>query len=160
MSKSTSKCVDELLAGMARAWNEGDGAALAAHFAEDADFVDVVGRFHRGRAVIAEEHQKIFDTVYRGSRLAIRLLDGRPLADGLLLLHTATTLHVPEGPRAGELHGIRTQIVRDAETDGKILAFHNSARTDLADFAHDDEDMARRSPREWHGQGSHDPDDS
>ncbi|MFG3119530.1 SgcJ/EcaC family oxidoreductase [Streptomyces sp. NPDC048197] len=34
---------------MTRAWNTGDGAAWAAYFAEDADFVDVVGRVQRGR---------------------------------------------------------------------------------------------------------------
>ncbi|MFD9903266.1 SgcJ/EcaC family oxidoreductase [Streptomyces sp. NPDC059063] len=144
--------LDALLAGLAHAWNKGDGAAWAGHFAEDADFVDVVGRVQRGRAVIAAEHQKIFDTIYRGSRLTIEHLDSRPLADGLLLVHTTTTLHVPEGTRAGEWHAIQTKLVRD----GQILAFHNSMRMDLADFTHEDEDLARRSPREWRRTGTQD----
>ncbi|WP_413105489.1 SgcJ/EcaC family oxidoreductase [Streptomyces sp. Inha503] len=145
-----SMSVDELLAGMTRAWNAGDGAAWAAHFAEDADFVDVVGRVQRGRDVIATEHQKIFDTVYQGSRLAIRCLDSRQLADGILLVHTVSVLRVPGGPRAGEWHAIQTKIVRD----GRILAFHNTGRTDLADFVGDDEDLARQSPQEWRRQDS------
>ncbi|MFS7875246.1 hypothetical protein ACEYXF_18230 [Streptomyces asiaticus] len=97
---------------MTRAWNAGDGAAWAAHFAEDADFVAVVGR--------------------------------------ILLVHTVSTLRVPEGPRAGEWHAIQTKIVRD----GKILAFHNTGRMDLADFVGDDEGLARRSPQEWRRQDS------
>ncbi len=133
---------------MAHAWNAGDGAAWAAHFAQDADFVDVVGRIQHGRAVIAEEHQKIFDTIYRGSRLTIEYVNSRQLTDGLLLLHTTSTLSVPEGPRAGVWHAIQTKVVRD----GEILAFHNGMRMDLADFTHEDEELADRAPREWRRQ--------
>ncbi|QUG99740.1 SgcJ/EcaC family oxidoreductase [Saccharopolyspora erythraea] len=137
--------VDEVLTEMARAWNAGDGTAWAANFAEDADFVDVVGRVQRGRDVIAAEHQKIFDTIYRGSHLEIWQVDSRPLDDRTLLVHTASTLRVPAGPRAGEWHGIQTKVFRD----GEILAFHNTGRADLADFAHHDEALADRTPQEW-----------
>jgi uncharacterized protein (TIGR02246 family) len=137
--------VDEVITEMARAWTAGDGAAWAASFAEDADFVDAVGRVQRGREVIATEHQKIFDTIYRGSTLEIWQVDSRPLGEDLLLVHTASKLRVPGGPRAGEWHGIQTKVFHK----GQILAFHNTGRVDLADFASEDEDLASRSPQEW-----------
>ncbi|PRX50021.1 uncharacterized protein (TIGR02246 family) [Prauserella shujinwangii] len=137
--------VEDIIAAMARAWNAGDGAAWAASFAEDATFVDALGRVQRGRAVIAEEHQKIFDTIYRGSRLEYWLLDSRPIADDLLLAHTGSRLSVPEGPRAGTVEAVQTKLVRG----GEILAFHNTAVLNMADFAGRDEALARRAPREW-----------
>ncbi|MFE0019579.1 SgcJ/EcaC family oxidoreductase [Amycolatopsis sp. NPDC059021] len=136
---------EEIITGLERAWNAGDGAAWGAYFAEDADFVDVVGRVQRGRKVIAEEHQKIFDTIYRGSRLEIRQLDVRPIGADALVLHTTSKLRVPGGPREGEWAAIQTKIVRD----GRIVAFHNTMLADLAEFTHRDAELAARSPLEW-----------
>ncbi|MEV8634863.1 SgcJ/EcaC family oxidoreductase [Streptosporangium sp. NPDC051023] len=137
--------VDEIITEMQRTWNAGDGTGWAANFAEDAEFVDVVGRVQHGREVIAREHQKIFDTIYRGSRLEIRLVAVRPIGDGVLLVRTTTTLRVPSGPRAGDTHAIQTKIIRN----GQILAFHNTIRSDIADFAQRDDDLARLSPLGW-----------
>ncbi|QFU88221.1 SgcJ/EcaC family oxidoreductase [Amycolatopsis sp. YIM 10] len=137
--------IEEIISGMQRAWNAGDGAGWGAHFAEDADFVDAVGRIQRGREVIGSEHQKIFDTIYQGSVLEIRLVDSRPLGDGLLLVHTDSTLQVPAGPRKGTVDGVQTKLIRD----GLIHAFHNTVRGDLATFTKHDPALASRSPLDW-----------
>ncbi|WP_216212170.1 SgcJ/EcaC family oxidoreductase [Amycolatopsis aidingensis] len=139
--------VARIIAELARAWNAGDGTAWAANFAEDADFVDVVGRVQHGREVIGREHQKIFDTIYRGSRLEIRELGSRPLAEGIRLVHTGSTLEVPAGPRAGSWRAIQTKIIRN----GEILAFHNTGRDSLAAFTNEDEELSRRDPLDWQG---------
>ncbi|MEU3602634.1 SgcJ/EcaC family oxidoreductase [Streptomyces sp. NPDC006798] len=137
--------VDEVMAELEQSWNTADGAAWAAHFEEDADYVDALGRIQKGRAVIAAEHQKILDTVYRDSRLRMRRLTGRTIGGGLELVHSATELEVPAGPRAGRWHSVQTQLFRA----GRILAFHNTMRTDVADFCGRDEDFARLSPLQW-----------
>ena len=100
---------------------------------------------------IAAEHQKIFDTIYQGSRLEIQRVGSRAIGDDILLVHTTSTLHVPAGPRAGDTHAIQTKILRN----GQILAFQNTIRTELAEFAEGDEDLAELSPLEWqHGNSS------
>jgi uncharacterized protein (TIGR02246 family) len=137
--------VDEVLAELERAWNAADGAAWAECFEEDADYVDALGRVQKGRAVIAAEHQKILDTLYRGSRLRMRELSRRAIGDGVVLVHSATELEVPAGPRAGTWHSVQTQLFRG----GRVLAFHNTLRTDVAEFSARDEDFARRSPLRW-----------
>ncbi|MER7864700.1 DUF4440 domain-containing protein [Amycolatopsis sp. WAC 04197] len=136
---------EEIITALERAWNAGDGEAWAANFAEDADFVDVVGRIQRGRATIARESQNIFDTIYRGSTLRIRQVSSRPLGGGFDLVHTATVLTIPAGPLAGEARAVQTKLVRD----GLIVAFHNTIRGDIATFTRHDEDLAARSPQEW-----------
>ncbi|WP_037304147.1 SgcJ/EcaC family oxidoreductase [Amycolatopsis orientalis] len=136
---------EEIITELERAWNAGDGPAWAACFAEDADFVDVLGRIQRGRATIARESQNIFDTIYRGSRLEIRQVSSRPLGGGFDLVHTATRLSIPAGPLAGEARAVQTKLVRD----GEIVAFHNTIRGDIAEFADHDAELAARSPQEW-----------
>jgi chorismate mutase len=51
------------------AWNAGDGAAFAAQFTDDADFVAFEGTHLRGRQEIASFHQRMFETVVKGSSL-------------------------------------------------------------------------------------------
>ena len=126
--------VEELIIELQRAWNAGD-----------ADFVDVLGRVQKGREVIEAEHQKIFATIYRGSRLEIRLVAVRAISDEVLLVHTTSTLRVPAGPRAGDTHAAQTKIVKN----GRITAFHNTVRTAMIDFAKRDRELADLSPLEW-----------
>lgn len=137
--------VDDVIAELEQAWNAGDSAAWAANFADDAVFVDVLGRVQHGREMIAQEHQKIFDTIYRGSQIAIRALSTRVLDDDLILVHTRSTLRVPSGPRAGDTHAIQTKMLHG----GLIQAFHNTVRSDLAGFANHDQDLATLSPLGW-----------
>jgi uncharacterized protein (TIGR02246 family) len=49
-------------------WNASDSAGFAAPFASDAEFVDILGRRHKGRPAIEAGHRQIFDTIYGGSR--------------------------------------------------------------------------------------------
>jgi len=51
---------------MIDAWSVGDGAAFAAPFADDADFVVFEGTHLKGRQQIASFTQQIFDTVVKG----------------------------------------------------------------------------------------------
>ncbi len=136
---------EEIITALERAWNAGDGEAWAANFAEDVDFVDVLGRIQRGRATIARESQKIFDTIYRGSRLELRQVSSRPLGGGLDLVHTTTVMSIPAGPLAGEQRAVQTMVVRD----GRVAAFHNTIRGDIAEFTGHDAGLAARSPQDW-----------
>jgi len=57
----------ELAAKLETAWNASDSVAWAAQFAEDADFIHVLGGHFNGRADIERGHRRIFDTIYKGS---------------------------------------------------------------------------------------------
>ena len=63
--------VDNLMLRLREAWNSGDGEAYAAIFSEDAQYVTAPGERLHGRKQIAESHQKVFDTFFKG-----RSLDG------------------------------------------------------------------------------------
>ena len=70
-------------AAFAEAWATRDGGAIAALFAEDADFVNVTGLWWTGRAAIAAPHDlalKSFfaETELRPGRVSVRLLPPDP----------------------------------------------------------------------------------
>lgn len=109
------------------AWNAADGAAFAAPFAPDADFVNIRGSLHSGQDEIAAGHQQIFDTIYAGSTLEYRLLRARELDDGVILAHVGGTLNVPGGPLAGETNALASLVlVRNGDDDHRVAAFHNT----------------------------------
>ena len=87
------------------AWNAMDGAAFAAPFAEDADFVNILGEHFRGRERVAAGHVGIFQTIYAGS---------------------TSILDVPQGLLAGR-HVARFSMVLTRGPRGwEIAAFHNT----------------------------------
>jgi uncharacterized protein (TIGR02246 family) len=67
------RAIHDIVGRCEAAWNAGDGEAWAADFVEDADFVDILGDHHRGRAAIEVGHRHIFTTIYQGSRVQYRV---------------------------------------------------------------------------------------
>jgi len=50
------------------AWNSSNSQRFASVFADDADFITVLGKHYNGRGPIDAGHRAIFDTIYKGSR--------------------------------------------------------------------------------------------
>jgi uncharacterized protein (TIGR02246 family) len=80
---------------MIDAWNAGDGAAFAAPFTEDADFVAFEGTHLKGREEIASFHEQIFKTVVKGSRLEGEVKLVRLLSPAVAVMHSAVRVTLP-----------------------------------------------------------------
>ena len=114
-----------ILQQLERAWNDSDGAAFGAPFADESDFVDIRGGHHRSKAEIAHGHQAIFDSIYAGSTVRFRLDVARPVAGAILAVATST-LDAPSGPLQG-IHPARfTMVIAEQGDDWAITAFHNT----------------------------------
>ncbi|WET83139.1 SgcJ/EcaC family oxidoreductase [Amycolatopsis sp. QT-25] len=59
-----------VLSELADAWNDGDAAAYASHFTEDADYVTFFGMNMPGRTMIESAHRSLFEGPLKGSKLA------------------------------------------------------------------------------------------
>lgn len=95
---------EEFPAAFARAWATRQGAAIAALFSEDAEFVNVTGLWWTGRAAIARPHDyalKSFfaNTALRPGRIATRML-GTDHAVVRCRFHM-TGQRTPDGTEAG-----------------------------------------------------------
>jgi uncharacterized protein (TIGR02246 family) len=73
---------------MIDAWNAGDAAAFAAPFTHEAGFVAFEGTHLKGRREIASFHQRIFDTVVKGTRLQGEVKFVRFLSAVLAVMHS------------------------------------------------------------------------
>jgi uncharacterized protein (TIGR02246 family) len=115
-----------------KALHDGDGAAFAADFADDADFVNVQGSHFRGRSAIAGGHAGIFATIYAGSVNQYTLESARLIRPDVAIAHVRARLEVPRGPLAG-LHPALFSIVATREPDGwRIASFHNTLEAQMA----------------------------
>jgi uncharacterized protein (TIGR02246 family) len=117
---------ERLVGVLQGAWNAMDGDAFAAPFAEDADFVNVLGEHFRGRKAVGVGHVGIFRTIYAGSTVMMKLERVRLLRPDVALAHVHSNLDVPQGPLAGR-HVARFSMVLTRGADGwEIAAFHNT----------------------------------
>jgi uncharacterized protein (TIGR02246 family) len=115
-----------LAARLESAWNAGDGAAFAAPFAEDADFVNVLGMHARGREAIAAGHEQIFRSVYAGSTVRYRVETARLLRPDVALVHLNASLTVPTGPMAGTDDAIPSLVLTRDGGEWRVASFHNT----------------------------------
>jgi uncharacterized protein (TIGR02246 family) len=126
MDDDARQVAEPVLQRLEQAWNAADGAAFAAPFTDDADFVDIRGDHHRTRDAIGHGHQQIMETIYRGSRVRYTLEQARRLADGVILAHSSAVLDVPGGPMAGTHRAIASWVLVPAGGEWRIAAFHNT----------------------------------
>ncbi|GIH60383.1 SgcJ/EcaC family oxidoreductase [Microbispora siamensis] len=61
--------IHRLLDALTAAWNDGDAAAFAGLFTEDADYVTFFGARMEGRRAIEDSHRALFEGPLKGSRL-------------------------------------------------------------------------------------------
>lgn len=118
--------LEQLVGELEAAWNAADGAAFAAAFAVDADFVNVYGMHARGRAAIAAGHHFIFTTIYKDSKVEYHLVSMRELAPGVALVHVSARLNVPAGPMAGRHEAMWSGVATLLDDGWKLTAFHNT----------------------------------
>lgn len=98
------------------AWNRHDMNALAGLFADDADFVNVVGMWWKNREEIFQAHQFSHGNMFKDSRLEAKATSLKLLRPGVASLHMTWELVGMKGmdgspvpPRTGILVFIATE---------------------------------------------------
>ena len=121
------------------AWNAHDSARYSALFAPDADIVNVVGWWWKGRAELRDKLALGFDTVFARSRLHIVDVAVRPVSAGLYVAHvrwTMTGATSPDGSGGNVPHqGIQTQLLRKIDGRWRIVVFQNTNSVPQKAFA-------------------------
>lgn len=120
------KITEAALRAMAHGWNTADGAAYAAPFTDDADFVDIRGAYHTGRAAIAAGHQHIFDTIYQASTVRMFVLRARHVGTGVVQAVCQARQLMPGGPFAGDHTTTFTLVLVVQAMQWRIAALNNT----------------------------------
>ncbi|GAB4585155.1 SgcJ/EcaC family oxidoreductase [Nocardia sp. IFM 10818] len=120
-----------LLRAQADAWAAGDGAAFAATFTEDADFVSVIGEFIHGRAEMTTEMQKGFDGFMKGTRMSdpgtlkIRF----PAPDTAIMITQGVRPSRPDDPAGPDEQSIQTRVAVRTKGTWLFTSFQNTRVT-------------------------------
>jgi uncharacterized protein (TIGR02246 family) len=120
--------VRTLLDRLARAWERGDGRAYGALFYEDAQYIEAPGVRVRGRDMIAARHQRIFDSLFRGTRIASNTPAViRPIAEDIVLVESSGAVVFPgEDASRVEPNGLMTLVVKREADEWRIVSFQNT----------------------------------
>jgi uncharacterized protein (TIGR02246 family) len=88
MTSASASEIRHILDQQESAWNRGDGTAWATAFADDADFVNILGQSFPGRDAIAEQHRRILAGPFHGSHTTITVRQFTEIAPGVALIET------------------------------------------------------------------------
>ena len=98
-SEAATDSVKTVISTLAESWNRHDMAAFAAAFAENADFVNVIGMHWQGRQEIEAKHTATHRTIFRNSTMQIVDQSVRFLSPSIALAHVSTELKGAESLR-------------------------------------------------------------
>jgi len=105
---------ERVVAAFAEAWNRHDMEAFAELFAPDAEFVNVVGMWWKGRAEIKAAHEFTHSTMFKSSRLTILETSVRFPVPELAIARSRWLLenHVgPDGEPLPARHGVLVNLL-------------------------------------------------
>ena len=85
--RDTRADVDAVLSALADTWNRHDMVANSAYFAENADFVNVLGVRFQGRKSIEEQHIKLHQGIMRNTELTMLDRSVRMLSPEIAIAH-------------------------------------------------------------------------
>lgn len=87
----------ELVRVLEEAWNNGNSQCFASVFAEDADFITVLGKHYNGRGPIDAGHRQIFDTIYKESRNRYTIEGVRFVRPDVVVVFVSALLELADG---------------------------------------------------------------
>lgn len=113
----------------AEAWNRGDADGIAMLFAEDADFVNVVGLWWRDREGIRAAHAYGLRAIFAGSSLWMSRTRVRPLGPDVAVVHCRWTLRgqvLPDGGAGEVRRGVMSFVTQREGTAWVVVSAHNT----------------------------------
>jgi uncharacterized protein (TIGR02246 family) len=120
--------IEGCLARMQQAWNDGDAAAFASEFTDDASYVIFAGIISLGRAAIERDHEPVLQKWQRGSHMAMKVIEIREVAPGVAV--AVTEGGVGKGARI-PLNKVQTFVLVREGGVWKCAAFQNTKKNGL-----------------------------
>ncbi len=121
--------VTNVVQAFAACWNRHDMDAFAQLFSEDAEFVNVVGLWWKGRAEIKAAHEFTHQSIFKNSRLNIAEVSTRFPVPGIAIARCRWKLegHVtPAGAPLPERNGVLLNVLRQEGGRWSIIDAQNT----------------------------------
>jgi uncharacterized protein (TIGR02246 family) len=119
----------DIVARLETAWNNHDSVGWTAQFADDADFIHILGGHFIGQESIERGHRAIFDTIYKGSTNKVTVEKIRPVGSDVALVFLFAELKVTTPGMPPMLNARPTMVVQRFADGWKIVTFQNTLVT-------------------------------
>jgi uncharacterized protein (TIGR02246 family) len=124
------KTIRKVFADYDTTWNQHDMKAHAQLFAEDADFVDVVGAYLSGRNEIERQHTEMHAGQYQDSQMTTISVAVRFLSADVAVVHRAAEAAYNRGNVKRRM--FMTAVMTKRDNRWLIAAVQNTQRSGLA----------------------------
>ena len=136
--------IRQLVKQLEAAWNAGDSVGIAAPFVDDADFVNIMGEYYKGRAPIEAGHRQIFDTIHKGSQVSFAVERVRFVHPEMAIAFLRAHLKFHSGDVIREGRARPTMVLAKHDGNWQIVVFqftkipeeHTPHATPSHPFAH------------------------
>jgi uncharacterized protein (TIGR02246 family) len=128
-SSSAQRAAEVLADRWQRAWNEHDMQSAGELLAPDADFINVGGRWLRGRSQFIDYHVRLHEMQMRDSKWSNLALRVRALSDDVALAHLDWRIEGdrdPDGGKREPRQGVFTWVLVMEGDVALIAAAHNT----------------------------------
>jgi uncharacterized protein (TIGR02246 family) len=128
---SPARTPEDLPRLFAKAWKNGDAAALAALFADDADFVNVVGLWWRRQRAIEKAHAYALARYFKDTVLTLQEAKVRQLGETTAIVHVRWRLEGQSAPDGSEAQLREAIMIMVAERRGDTWCVVAAQNTDV-----------------------------
>jgi uncharacterized protein (TIGR02246 family) len=125
------KSLHEMIYQLEAAWNAADAQSFAEAFAEDADFIHILGGYSKGRGAIETHHHMIFGTIYKGSVNRFSVEKIRFLRHDVTIVFLRSYLQTCQSGSATEIEARPTLIAEKRDGKWQIVLLQNTRITEV-----------------------------
>ena len=127
---SDERALHEMVYHLEAAWNAADGQSFAEAFAEDADFIHLLGGYYTGRTAIEAGHRMILGTIYKGSTVRYSVEKIRFIRSDIAIVSLRQYLQFYEGGAPSELEARPTIVAEKRDGKWQIVNLQNTRITE------------------------------
>jgi uncharacterized protein (TIGR02246 family) len=111
---------------MEEGWNTKNSSLFAKPFAEDADYIVINGTYIKGRKIIEEIHQQIFQTFFKDSTINLSVKQIRLLRPEVALVHVSGHNKTNQGAEIREWDLMVGLVMTKEAGQWQIASFQNT----------------------------------
>jgi len=126
MNPKDEQSLRDIVAQLESAWNRGDSVAWAGFFAEDVDFIHILGVHYTGRAGVEKGHRMIWDTIYKGSVVKYEVEKIRPAGPNVAVVYVLGEMTFFDNGVERHIKARPTMTVQRAREGWEIAVFQNT----------------------------------
>lgn len=145
MNTNDEQALRDVVAKLESAWNAADSVAWARFFAEDVDFIHILGVHYTGRAAVEKGHRMIWDTIYKGSTVKYAVEKIRPAGADVAVVFVLGEMKFFDSGVERYIKARPTMMVQRTDNGWQIVVFQNTLVAE-AMSAEDKESLVIRHP--------------